>query len=482
MTSLLVRWTASGRFGGWRGVVLALVLTVLAAFCRAALEALAPSAAPVAPFFVSTIVAALLAGLWIGVAALVAGLLTAWYVFMPPVFSFALAPGGAASLLIFFLTGLVLAVIGAALRDALRVAAAAERALQGKVAELEALMDMAPVGIWFARAPTVQQVRRNRFAAELMRMPAESDAAFAPAAPGTARVTHLTLQQDGRPVPAEDLPLQRAMRGAENRNVEYQAVFADGSSIDLLSNSVPIRDASGRILGAVSASLDVTELKRTEAALREAVAARELLQREADHRIKNSLQLVSAMLRLQRDRVTDPDAAIALDEAVTRVAAVAQAHGALQGSADLKVIDAAEMVRDLCGFVGQLNPAVAIACRSAGNTRLDTERAIPLGLVVNEVLTNAVRHAYPAGTPGQVEVDVRGEGNALVIELRDHGIGMAPDAHRPGSLGRDLVRTLSAQIGARVEVGSVPGQGTTVTLRLPRPGAAAPRATAASAA
>jgi two-component sensor histidine kinase len=464
---ILARLTAEREMPVAQRVLVALALTAAAAVLRMAMEPLAPGIVPFATFYVSTVLAALGAGAVAGAVAAAAAALTAWALFLPP--------GPAASslaivlnLLLFLVTQGVLVLLAALLRRVLGRAAAAERALQAKVAELEALMDLAPVGIWFARAPEVRDVTRNRFASQLLRAPPDTHAPLAPAAPGAAALSHVELRRGGAKVPPADLPLQRAMRGEESRDEEFEAVFADGSSIALLSNASPIRDAAGRLIGAVSASLDVTALKRTEAALRDAIAARELAQREADHRIKNSLQLVASMLRLQRARMSDAGAIAALDDAVARVGAVAQAHAALQGSPDLRSADAGAMVEDLCRFVGGLNADVQVACLRDGDTGLDMERAIPLGLVVSELLTNAVRHAYPPGAAGEVEVRVTGSAERLEVAVRDHGRGMEGSATRPGSLGRDLVRTLSVRIGAEVETWSRPGEGTRVTLRLPR--------------
>jgi two-component sensor histidine kinase len=264
------------------------------------------------------------------------------------------------------------------------------------------------------------------------------------------------------------MPLQRAMRGEESHNEEYEMAFADGTAVTLLSNARPVRDARGDILGAVSASLDITALKATERALREAVAQRELLQREADHRIKNSLQLVAGMLRLQRGRLAEPAVASALDEAVSRVNAVAEAHGALQRSPDLRNADAGAMVAKLCRLAGRLNPDVTVSCTQSGDTHLEVDRAVPLGLVVSELLTNALRHPYGPGQAGAVQVRVAGTSEVLEVEVRDDGSGMPAGGGRASSLGGDLVRTLSARIGATVETESAPGQGTTVRLRMPR--------------
>jgi two-component sensor histidine kinase len=472
--SMLARLTSERRIRGTAAILLALGLTGAAAALRLALEAVVPGVVPFATFYVSTVMAALLGGAAAGLVATLSAMLVAGVLFLPASPGGGLAADAALNLAVFGVTQAVLVLLAAVLREALGRAAVAERALQAKVAELEALMDLAPVGIWFARAPEVRHVTRNRFASELLRAPPGDTAALAPARDGAPRLSGIELRRDGRRVPPEEMPLQRAMRGEVSREEEFEAVFADGSSIALLSNAQPIRDASGRLLGAVSASLDVTALKRTEAALREAIAARELLHREADHRIKNSLQLVASMLRLQRARLADPGVAAALDEAVARVGAVAQAHAALQGSTDLRTADAGAMVEDLCRFVGGLNAEVQVTCLREGDTTLDAERAIPLGLMVSELLTNAVRHAYPQGAPGTVEVRVAGAGEALEVEVRDHGRGMEGDATRPGSLGRDLVRTLSGRIGAAIETWSQPGEGTRVRLRLARHEPAAP--------
>jgi two-component sensor histidine kinase/PAS domain-containing protein len=465
---ILARLTAEREMPVAKRVLIALGLTAAAALVRLAMEPLAPGVVPFATFYVSSVLAALAAGALAGIVAITSAVVVTWLFFLSPSTP---APAAAAvlNLVIFVVTQGALVLLAVLLRRVLARAAAAERALQGKVAELEALMDLAPVGIWFARAPEVREVTRNRFAAQLLRAPQDTSAALAPAA-GAARLPGVELRRGGARVPPAELPLQRAMRGEESRDEEFEAVFADGSSIALLSNASPIRDAAGRLVGAVSASLDVTALKRTEAALREAIAARELLQREADHRIKNSLQLVASMLRLQRARMADAGAIAALDDAVARVGAVAQAHAALQGSPDLRSADAGAMVEDLCRFVGDLNADVRVTCLRDGDTGLDMERAIPLGLVVSELLTNAVRHAYPPGVAGEVEVRVVGLTEGLEISVVDRGRGMEGSATRPGSLGRDLVRTLSARIGAEVQTWSQPGEGTRVTLRMEQRG------------
>ena len=219
----------------------------------------------------------------------------------------------------------------------------------------------------------------------------------------------------------------------------------------------------GRIVGVVS---DVTERREREDALHAALHARDVLAHEADHRIKNSLQLVVSLLRLQRSRVPDPDARRAITEAMARVDAIATAHLALQRSPDLRGIEIDRMLADLCRSVGALNPSVALRCEARVGLWLDAEQAIPLGLIASELLTNALRHAWPAGEAGEASLTAaRDADGALVMTIADDGAGL-PAAPGPPGLGSLLVATLARQIGAIVTTESAAGRGVRATVRL----------------
>jgi PAS domain S-box-containing protein len=248
-------------------------------------------------------------------------------------------------------------------------------------------------------------------------------------------------------------------------DTEFRIVTVSGETKWVVSRGLVITGADGRrrMIGALR---DVTEQRRREDALREALAAREIVVREADHRIKNSLQLVVGLLRMQRRRVSDPEASEALDSAAARVEAVAQSHLALQQSSDLKTVDLGSALRDLCTQLGPLNPDVRIECDLAGDLALDAERAIPLALIVNELLTNALRHAYPGGG-GSVSVGVALSERVVTVSVADAGVGYAPGEVGSG-LGSTVIQTLSRQIGAEVETRSVPGGGTRTLLTLAR--------------
>jgi two-component system, sensor histidine kinase PdtaS len=254
----------------------------------------------------------------------------------------------------------------------------------------------------------------------------------------------------------------------------------------IISNGVPfgVLEADSRRPGAFSED-DVAFLQaaanllgvaigrhRKEAALRKALETQALLIREADHRIKNSLQLVASLLTLQRSRLTDTDAADALADAIARVRAVAQAHRALHRSSDLRTLAFGQMLRDICSHTGQLNPAISIECTAEDELEIDAERAIPLGLAVSELLTNAIKHAYPEGQPGTVQVTATTDNGHLEITVSDQGVGMSPESGERATMGATIVRSLAKQVGAELRLSTALGHGSSIVLRMPRQGGA----------
>ncbi len=175
---------------------------------------------------------------------------------------------------------------------------------------------------------------------------------------------------------------------------------------------------------------------------------------------------MASLLRLQRSRLADADAAAALDSAILRVMAVGEAHKALHQSADLRDIDFAAMLGDLCAHVGALNPALRFSCDCPPGFQLDTGRAIPLGLIVSELLTNAAKHAYPHGA-GLIRTTVATDGDIMRITVADAGVGLPADAARRAGLGSSIVRSLAAQVGVEIDLLSSPGSGTQAHLSGP---------------
>lgn len=229
--------------------------------------------------------------------------------------------------------------------------------------------------------------------------------------------------------------------------------------------AAPVRDAGGRIRHWVGTCTDIEERHKAGDALREALAAQERLLREAEHRIKNSLQLVAGLLRLQAGRVEEPAAREALEAATARVQAVAEAHRALQMSPDLRSVRLADMLRELAAGASVQQPGTDIRIAAPEALTLDAERAIPLALILSELVADALRHERPAGAAHPVRLEARVEAGCLAVAVVDGGISL-PAENAAGRLGGTVIRALAKQIGARLATESAAGSGTRVTLRL----------------
>jgi PAS domain S-box-containing protein len=270
------------------------------------------------------------------------------------------------------------------------------------------------------------------------------------------------LHPDDRPTLAA--AWVRVLRDGGDYDADARIRGADGVYRWYRVKAAPVHDTTGAIRHWVGTCTDVDERHLAEARLREALAARERLAREADHRIKNSLQLVAALLRLQAGRMTEPAGREALEATTARVQAVAEAHRALQLSPDLLSVRLPDMLRELATGAASQHPAADIRISAPEGLTLDAERAIPLALILSELVTNALRHAYPAGRPGPVQLSARLEDGAILVEVADAGTG-APEG-AVDSMGDTVIRALAGQIRAEVVTESSPCGGTRVTVQL----------------
>ncbi|ACL60978.1 hybrid sensor histidine kinase/response regulator [Methylobacterium nodulans] len=156
---------------------------------------------------------------------------------------------------------------GSANTEARQLRLAAEEALRARTAELEAIVDTAPIAVWFSYDPELGEVHSNRFAAELLGAPPGEDLGFAAGSVDKRQALH--LYRDGHELAPADDPLQRAMRGEDVRGEELDVRLGDGHALHLLYNASPLRDATGAVVGGISTAVDITRSHQAEAALRE---------------------------------------------------------------------------------------------------------------------------------------------------------------------------------------------------------------------
>jgi two-component sensor histidine kinase len=197
------------------------------------------------------------------------------------------------------------------------------------------------------------------------------------------------------------------------------------------------------------------ERQRYEASLRTALEHQKVLVNEINHRVKNSLQLVASMFSLQATATQDPALAQGLQEAISRVAAVARIHERLYRTTDIGTVDLAAYLGDICGDLKGLIPQVEISYKSDGPVFMATDRAVRVALLTTELVTNGAKHAAPESGQGSIRVGLVQSGAATVIlSVRDYGPGL-PESFHAGqlhSLGVRLVHALVQHTGAELAV------------------------------
>ncbi|HYD98479.1 MAG TPA: histidine kinase dimerization/phosphoacceptor domain -containing protein [Alphaproteobacteria bacterium] len=215
----------------------------------------------------------------------------------------------------------------------------------------------------------------------------------------------------------------------------------------------------------VMAQLDLRLALRQKARLLE---QKQMLLEEVNHRVKNNLQLVSSIVGLQLRSVTDPAAQSALADTSTRLRSIAVVHERLFEADGADAVDLSGLLQRLMvGLQATARDGVVLTLE-AGAVAASPDLAVPVSLIVNELVTNALKYAYPAGQGGAVRLTVAPEdGGRVRIAVRDHGQGLPPDfdIRRSQSLGMRIVLSLAGQIGADLSIGNA-DPGTLATLVL----------------
>lgn len=209
------------------------------------------------------------------------------------------------------------------------------------------------------------------------------------------------------------------------------------------------------------------ERQHADADLREALDHQAMLTREMSHRVKNSLASVVGLLRVQSRSAPSEDVRNALTDAASRITTIAQVHDHLWRSTRIGFVDIADFAGELCRNLQQT--VSHNVSSSFGHLMISADKAIPLGLLINELVTNSAKHAYPDG-PGEIRVSGERRGADLHVEVSDLGIGLPKDfdIDQPrASLGFKVIKSLLAQLDGRIAVASNTPKGVTVQLDVP---------------
>jgi two-component sensor histidine kinase len=250
------------------------------------------------------------------------------------------------------------------------------------------------------------------------------------------------------------------------------------TSVDVLARGDFSARPSKNVRGSKELSLLAIHFERMaealadrQAQLMKALQQKELLLKEVNHRVKNSLQLVASLLGLQRARIKDPEARRQFDEAGRRINTVAKIHQRLYRDENVDRVAFDKFLHELCdelNSIGGSDHKATIVCE-ASSCHLPTEDVIPLALIVNELVTNALKYSYPEGS-GVIRVDCRAQDHGLELSVSDAGARL-PDDFDPAKsqgLGMKMITALTKQLRASFDV-SQSAAGKSFIIRVPSP-------------
>jgi PAS domain S-box-containing protein len=271
----------------------------------------------------------------------------------------------------------------------------------------------------------------------------------------------------------ETISAGREWRGEFHNKKKNGELYWESASIS------PITNGDGRITHFVAVKEDITERKRAADQLAASLREKEVLLREIHHRVKNNLQVISSLLNLQADGISDQRTLDIIHDSQTRVEAIALVHEKLYRSPDLARIDLNDYLQDLTAglFSAYQASAKEIALHvNIPDVSFNLETAIPLGLVVTELLSNCLKHAFPparAGTTAQPTIHISvglppaDADDCYMLSIRDNGVGLSQeiDMRHMETLGLQLVTTLVEQLAGQLESHSNGGTEFRITFR-----------------
>lgn len=261
---------------------------------------------------------------------------------------------------------------------------------------------------------------------------------------------------DGTPLPHDQCPMAVALReGRPIRGVEAVAERPDGTRVPFIPFPTPLRDSSGRIIGAINMLVDLSERKQAETQQR-------LLLNELNHRTKNNMQVMQSLLLNASRAAKSEEARHVLEEASGRIAAMAAAQRVLYATTDANRFSADEFLGAVVETVQETLPPGVRIVRAPATGILSNDIAMPLALILNELLTNAAKHGITDPATEIIRVSLSESEGLFELRVEDDGAGFELEAVRQKSSGLRLVIGLARQLQGQIAVTKIPSR---VTLR-----------------
>lgn len=227
--------------------------------------------------------------------------------------------------------------------------------------------------------------------------------------------------------------------------------------------TTPLYDDDGNVMGSVHVARDITERKIMEEQLEQALEDKDILMKEIHHRVKNNLMIMASLLNMQSRYIEDEVARDIFKDSQSRAQTMALIHEKLYQSTELKKLDVQDYMESLARDIYHAyikDPQKIQLNFKVEEHLLDINTVIPLGLILNEILTNSFKYAFPGDAAGVVNVKfAKKENKEFLLEVADDGVGLPPDFHekKTGSLGMLLIHSLTEQIKGEIEINSEKG-------------------------
>ena len=213
----------------------------------------------------------------------------------------------------------------------------------------------------------------------------------------------------------------------------------------------------GEITGIIGMLTDITDRKLANEQLKISLKEKEALLKEVHHRVKNNLQIITSLLSLQSNGIEDVRYANMIKDSQNRIKSMALVHELLYKSKDLSRIDISEYLNSLTTNISRSyshSTGHVTLYTDIEEIRIDVDRAVPLGIIVTELVSNAYKYAFPEGMKGEIRVELHRKEKKIILVISDNGVGL-PDCfqiEKTSTLGLQLVELLTQQIDGTLEI------------------------------
>lgn len=249
----------------------------------------------------------------------------------------------------------------------------------------------------------------------------------------------------------------RSRRLGVKEQYDYKLRCKDGRIIWITASGSPLYTEKGEFLGSLAMVTDITDRKLADEQIKASLKEKEALLKEIHHRVKNNLQIISSLLSLQNSVTNDEKYRELLRDSQNRIKSMALLHELLYKSKDLSSINISEYINSLISYISrsyQHYSSHSSIHIDVEDIYLDIEKAINVGIIVTELISNSIKYAFPESMTGEIRVDLHRKGSAIILTISDNGIGLPEDLdiHNMPTLGLQLVEILAQQLEGTLEI------------------------------